>query len=289
MFQLFTDTDTDITLAEAREYGYELISMPYIIGGKETRPYVDFESFASKPFYDLLRAGTLPTTSAINAEEYKRYFEPFLAEGKDILYVHFSAAMSGTFNAMNIALKELKEKYPDRTVYTVDTKGITILSYNIVMEIGKLARAGKSLEEILAWANANVEHFATYFFADNLTFFRRSGRVKNIAAVMGNFIGIKPIIYMDDAGMMVNIGKERGQARALEKLAEYFDELAMDITEHTVVIGHADARELAERLGALLQEKHENKLNIQYVVVNPTAGSHCGPDTIGVCFYAKHK
>ena len=52
--------------------------------------------------------------------------------------MHFSKAMSGTFNAMNIAIRELKEEYPDRNIYTIDTKGITILSLNIVKEIGDL-------------------------------------------------------------------------------------------------------------------------------------------------------
>ena len=132
MLKIFTDTDTDITLEEAKKYGYDLISMPYVIDDKEIKPYEDFEVFDYEEFYNVLRKGVLPTTCAINPEKYREYFEPTLAEGHDILYVHFSKAMSGTFNAMNIALEELKEEYPDRTVYTIDTKGITILSLNIV-------------------------------------------------------------------------------------------------------------------------------------------------------------
>lgn len=289
MFTLFTDTDTDMTLVEAKKYGYQLISMPYIIDEKEIKPYEDFEIFDYKTFYDELRKGALPTTCAINPEKYKKYFEPELAKGNDILYVHFSKAMSGTFNAMNIAIEELKEVYPERRIYTIDTKGITILSYNIVLEIGKLYKKGKKIEEILKWAEKNVEHYATYFFADNLKFFGRSGRVSNITAKMGNLIRIKPIIYMNEDGMMTNIGKERGRTSALNKLAGYFDDLAVDVYDHNIIIGHTDALALATKLGDKLQEKYENKLNIEYVVVNPTAGSHCGPDTIGISFYAKHK
>ena len=139
MFQLFTDTDTDITPEVANKYGYKLISMPYEMpDGTTVYPYEDFENFNYTEFYNKLRNGALPTTFAISPEKYIEYFEPCLKEGKDILYVHFSAAMSGTFNAMKLAIKELKEKYPNRTVYTIDTKAITILSYNIVKEIGEL-------------------------------------------------------------------------------------------------------------------------------------------------------
>lgn len=289
MIKLFTDTDTDITKEEAKHYGYSLISMPYIIGKEEIKPYVDFEEFDYHAFYDQLRKGVMPTTCALSPYDYINYFEPVFANGDDILYVHFSKAMSGTFNAMNLAYEELKEKYPDRKLYTIDTKGITILSYNIVKEIGELYLQGKTVEEIIEWSNKEIDHFATYFFADNLKFFGRSGRISNFSSIMGNIIGIKPIIYMDDKGTMTNIGKERGRNSAINKLIQYFDELNVDPYDHRIIIGHTDALDLAKKFGDLLQEKYNNKLNIEYVVVNPTAGSHCGPDTVGICFYAKHK
>lgn len=289
MVKLFTDTDTDITLEEAKKYGYELISMPYLIDGIETFPYEDFEVFDYKNFYDALRKGTLPKTSAISPNKYIQYFEKEFAQGNDILYVHFSRAMSGTFNAMDLAYQELKEKYPERKLHLIDTKGITILSNIIVKEIGDMYLAGKSVEEIMEWAEKEVDHYATYFFADNLNFFKRSGRVNNVSAAMGNLIGLKPILYMNEEGTMTNIGKERGRPHALRKLVEYVENLSVDIEKHRIVIGHSDALELAKKLGTMLMEKYGANLNIDYVVVNPTAGSHCGPDTIGVAFYAKHK
>lgn len=290
MFQLFTDTDTDITLEEAKKYGYKLISMPYTISdGTTVYPYEDYNEFDYKSFYDMLRKGELPTTCAISPTKYINYFEPYFKEGKDILYVHFSKAMSGTFNSMNLAIKELIEKYPDRNIYTIDTKGITILSNIIVKEIGEMNLNGKTINEIIEWADKEVDHYATYFFADNLNFFKRSGRVTNISATMGNIIGIKPIIYMDENGTMTNIGKVKGRMNALKKLVNYVESLNTDIYNHRIIIGHTDAIQLAHKLGSMLIEKYGTELKIEYVVVNPTAGSHCGPDTIGVAFYAKHK
>ena len=94
MFQLFTDTDTDITPEVAAEYGYKLISMPYVVDDKEIYPYEDFEEFDSKTFYDMLRKGTLPSTCALSPTKYVEYFEPTLKEGKDILYLGFSRPKS---------------------------------------------------------------------------------------------------------------------------------------------------------------------------------------------------
>lgn len=288
MLVIFTDTDTDITPAQAKEYGYNLISMPYSIDGKTVLPYVDFEEFDAHAFYDTLRNGALPTTSALGKEQYINYFEPHFANGDDILYVHFSRAMTATFDAMDKAVAELKEKYPEREFYEVDTKGITLGSLNIVLEIGDLYKAGKSAEEIVEWAKTEVDHFAVYFFADDLKFFKHSGRVSGLAGTMGTLLGIRPIIYMDENGKMVSIGKEKGRTKALERLVSYIEELGDNIGEHRVIVGSADSKDIADELTAMLKERFGD-IEVGYADVNPTAGSHCGPNTVGVSFYAKHR
>ena len=289
MLTLFTDTDTDFTPEIAKEYGYRLISMPYSIDAKTYWPYEDTETIDLHAFYDGLRNGVLPTTGGISKERYLNYFRPEFEQGNDILYVHFSAAMTVTFRAMDEAVEELLKEFPERKFYHIDTKGITIVSYNIVREIGDLYKAGKTVDEILAWADKEVDHFAQYFFTDDLKFFKRSGRVKGIAATMGTLLGIRPIICMDDAGQMVSIGKERGRANAMDRLVKTVEELGDDIKNHRFIVGHTDAPELASELCDMLHAKFGNDLQIETVVTNPTAGSHCGPNGVGVSFHATRR
>lgn len=287
MYVIFTDTDTDVTPEIAKEYGYNLISMPYTIDDKDIYPYIDYDVFDWKKYYADLRGGVMPKTSGISPEAYKSYFEPFFKEGKDILYVHFSSAMSGTFNAMKIAEEELKELYPERKLYTVDTKGITILSHIIALEVGDLYKQGKSVEEILDWAKEEVDHFAIYFFAEDLKFFAKSGRVKGFKAFMGNLLGIRPIINVNKEGIMDSVDTAKGKNGTLNKILGYVDSLQDHIEDHRVIIGHSDAEEEAKLLADKLQEKYNGKLNISFMVVNPTIGSHCGPGGVGVTFHAK--
>ena len=289
MYTLFTDTDCDITPEIAARYGYKLISMPYTIDGKQIIPYVDFEEFDYKGFYDSLRKGTLPITSALSPVEYINYFEPEFAAGHDILYVHFSAAMSATFNSMRLALEELAEKYPDRKVYTVDTKGITLGSYNICHYIGEMYKAGASIEDIQKWAAVEVDKTAFYFYADDLKFFAKSGRVSGFAAFFGNIIGLKPIIYIGNDGKMTTKDKCRGRKQTLQKLLNYVIDLEEDIKKHRVTIAHTDALDIAEEFGQMMKDHFGQDLEIEYEVVNPTAGSHCGPNAMGVSFHAKHR
>jgi DegV family protein with EDD domain len=289
MYALFTDTDCDVTPEIASRFGYHLISLPYIENGKEVYPYEDWLSFDSHAFYEKLRHGPLLTTCGISSLKYTAYFEPFFKANQDILYVHFSAAMSGTFSAMNLAVEELKKKYPGVRFETIDTKGITIGSLNIVEEIGDLYVQGKSIDEIKEWAKTEVDKFAIYFYADNLKFFAKSGRVSGITAAMGGLIGMHPIIYMNSEGQMVSIGKAVGRVSALNKVMDYVIKLQDHIQDHRVIIAHTDCLFLAERMGHLLRQHFGRDLHIDYVVVSPIPGAHCGPDCIGVSFHAIHR
>ena len=288
MLKIYTDTDTDITPAIAAAYGYKLISMPYSIDAKTTYPYVDFETFDAHAFYDVLRGGVLPTTSAISKDQYLNYFADDFAAGNDILYVHFSRAMTNTFDAMDQAVAQLKDQYPGTRFEEIDTKGITTISYNIVREVGDLYKAGKTLDEILEWARTEVDKFAMYFFADDLKFFRRSGRVSGLAATMGTLIGIRPLIHMSQEGKMVSVGTAKGRNNAIAYLVNKVGEIGDEIDKHRICIGHTDSPEIARLVASMIEEKY-GKQDIVYVDVNPTAGSHCGPNGVGVCFHAKHR
>ena len=283
MYVLFTDTDNDVTPEIAKEYGYNLISMPYSIDGNDVYPYVDFEKFDDAEYYNKLRNGVVSKTSAVNPEQYIEYFEPFFKEGKDILYVHFSEALSGTFSNMHKALAILKEKYPERKFYSVDTKGISILGLIIIREVGDMYLQGKSPEEIVEWVENNRLNYAIYLYADDLNFFAKSGRINNFSAIMGSILGLHPIIHINKEGKMLSLMKVRGKKSTIKKIVEIVESTQQNIQNTRVIIGHANCLDDAKYLASLLEEKF-GKLNIEYVVVNPTAGAHCGPDSMGIAF-----
>ena len=290
MLVRFTDTDCDVNNELAKKWGYRLISMPYIIDGRITYPYVDFDEFDGHAFYEWLRTvKELPTTCAISPEEYKKYFEPVFQEGNDILYVHFSAAMSGTFNAMRLAVDELLEKYPERRFYSLDTKAITTFTLFLLEDIALAAEKGATAEELIALGEKERDHCAAYFFADDLKFFAKSGRVSGLAGVMGGLLGIKPIITIGDDGKMASIGKVKGKPNALKYLMDKVEELGDHPEKRGFYIAHTDAPELVEKLKEMLREKYGADVSIKTHYCNPTIGIHCGPSCVGIAFQAKHR
>ena len=197
--------------------------------------------------------------------------------------------MSATFGFMNMALAELKEKYPERKFYEIDTKAITISSLSMVLEISEMVKAGKSVDEVLKWAETEVDKFATYFYANDLKFFRKSGRVGGLAAIFGGAIGIRPIIYMGDDGKMTNIGKEIGKEKSIDRLVNYVAELGDNIKDHRIILAHCDCPEDIEKIVAKLEAKFGKLDNIMLSPVNPTSGAHCGPGAVGISFHAIHR
>lgn len=289
MLTKFVDTDSDFNLEVAAEYGYKLVSMPYSINGKTIYPYEDFTTFDPHSFYDMLRGGVVPTTSAISEEKYTAYFEPEFAAGNDILYIHFSRAMSMTFDAMDKAVAALLQKYPGRKFYEVDTKGITIVSYLMARELGDLLNKGMTAEEAVEWGKKEVDHYVQYFFADDLKFMRHSGRVSGLAATMGGLIGLRPVIHMSTEGKMESIGTVKGRTQVMERLVQYVEQTGLDIKKHRFIIGHTDAPALVGQLSQMLHQRFGEDLQIECVTTNPTAGSHCGPNGVGIAFYARNR
>ena len=289
MLHIFVDSDCDITKAQAEEYGVSLISMPYFIGEKEVYPYVDFEEFEPHEYSNMLREGTIPTTAALSPANYKEIFEPAFAKGDTILYIHFSSAMSLTFDNMEKAINELKEKYPDVRFEHFDTMSMTTGAYVIVKEMLERYKKGASIDELIKWGEEERQHFACYFFADDLKFFRRSGRVSGFSAFMGGMIGIKPLININEKGIMGSFGKAIGQANALKTMVKFVEDLGEDIKNYTFVVGHTDAPLLVKKMCEMLKAKFGEDLNIEKVPCNPTAGAHSGPGGVSVAFHAKHR
>lgn len=287
---LFADTDCDIRPEVAEKLGYHLISMPYTIDGQEVFPYESVKEIDIHAFYDRLRTGNIPKTSGLSPEKYISYFEPFFQEGKDILYVHFSSKLSGTFNAMNLAVSMLQEKYPQRKLYALDTKAITGLALLLLYEISALWKEGKSAEEIIAIAQDDlIKHNAFYAFVDNLKYFKASGRLSGLSATMGDVLGIKPIISIDDEGKMDAIDKILGRLNALKKIMTYMEKLGDEVEKHKIIVVHSDAPKLCDQLIGMIKKKYGENLDLIVEPVNPTAGIHAGPNCVGVAFHAKKR
>ncbi len=287
MYQLFCDSNCELWHTTVKELGLNVIRMPYLLDGEEL--FYDMgENTDLKAFFDKMRAGSAPKTSALNEYAYTQYFEPILARGEDIYYITFSHQMSGTFQSMKAAIAALKEKYPEREIRYKDTKMISLGS-GFVAYYGALKyKEGATMDEMDAYLDTLIPNVAVYFVVDDLTYLHRGGRVSGVSKVIGNMLGIKPILYFNEEGKIINIDKVKGKKKALAKLIEFVRTKGSELDKYKMYILEADCRPEAEAFAQQLRDNFGD-LDIVIQTVGPVIGAHCGPGTIGLIFHAKEK
>ncbi len=286
MSVLICDSNCELWYTRVKELGLDYISMPYTIDGQEY--YYDLgEKTDFKDFYDRVRKGSVPITSALNPENYKEILEPYFAKGEDILYISFSHAMSGTFNQLNTALKELYEKYPDRKCTVFDTNSISLGAGIQVEQAAILKQKGASDEEIINYLKDFTNKVAVYFVVDDLMHLKRGGRLSAAAAFAGTLLGLKPMLTFNAKGGLDVIAKISGKKKAIRTMADkVINELAD--TDKPVYLVDADCPADADLLEQMIKEKRP-EAKIVRQVVGPVIGTHCGPGTMGVIFAAEKR
>ena len=136
-------------------------------------------------FYDRMRAGEKPVTAQINLAEANEFFEKKLKEGYDILHIAFSSALSGTYQNMCMAARELNEKYPEHTIRVVDSKCASLGEGLLVHHALELKKSGLSLEDAAQQLERDNLRLCHYFTVEDLIYLHRGGRVSKTAAVLG--------------------------------------------------------------------------------------------------------
>ena len=241
-----------------------------------------------KAFFDKMRAGAVPKTAALNEYAYREYFEPVLARGEDIYYITFSHQMSGTFTAMKNVIAQLKEKYPEREIRFKDSKLISLGSGFITYYGALKYKNGATMDELDAYLDELIEHTATYFVVNDLTYLHRGGRVSGVSKVIGNLLGIKPILYFNEDGKILNINKVKGFRKALATLIGYMKQKGSQLDKYKVYVLQADCEEDAKNFVQSIKDTFGD-LDIVVQPVGPVIGAHCGPGTIGLIFHSKEK
>ena len=284
MTVILTDPGSDIWPELANEYGIEYIDMPYFIENDE---YMAGKNFDSKAFYSAMREGKNVTTSSLNPQLYENVLTPYLEKGQDVLYLHFSGQLSGTFNHLKTAVDILKEKFPERKIAFVDTKNISMGAGLLILDVAKLNQNGMPFDELVTFAEQNKGNYSTYFYVDNLKYLVRGGRISKVTGFVGSLLNIKPLLHSSADGKIESIGKVKGKKAAMQELVNYMKKFGNNEAKHKMVVLHADAEEDGKALYELVRKEYGDDAEILFGSVGPIVGTHCGPGTCAVFFYGK--
>ena len=290
--QIFVDTNMDITPEYAEANNLKLLKLAVLKNYDLLTTYTDTPINLNEYYNDMRDPKNHYNTAAIPPAGYEEAFVESLEEGKDILYLHFSGVCStASINNVNLAIRELKKRFPKRKIYLVDTKQVCAGGMLIVQEVLKLVNNDSSLEEILDWCETEINKFALYFVVDDIKYMQRSGRVSKTSAVFGTILNIKPISRVKDDGIIEVYQKVRGEKAAAKQMLRYSIETAdrQELIERGIVICDSGNEIMADYLEGLFKEEYGQDLMVTRTKINPVIGVHSGPGVFGVAFYANHR
>lgn len=282
-FEIVTDSSANLTEEMIERFGLHILTLMFRVEGREYYSYVKGEHTDIKQFYDMMRAGQTVETSHINMQTCRDMFESLLKEGKDVLYIGFSSALSGTYNTAAMVAKELTEEYPDRKIYAVDTLAASMGEGLLVYHAAQQRLAGESIEAVKDWLLSNRLNLCHWFTVDNLFHLKRGGRVSATTALVGTLLNIKPVMHVDDEGRLVPTGKVRGRTKSLEALVEKMEETVLTPQEQMVFITHGDCLEDAKSVENMVRQRLKVK-DVCINFVDPVIGAHSGPGTVALFF-----
>ncbi len=287
-YQILTDATADMT--ERMKSGLPaigVIPMQIDLDG-QSYTYGPGGDLSARAFYEALRAGKYATTSMINPEVYKAAFEPHLRAGRDVLYLCFSSALSGTIDMARMCAAELSEAYPGREIVIVDTLAAAPGEGFLVCEAARRQLEGATLSELAAWVTKNRRKVCHWFTVDTFEHLKRGGRVSAATAAVGTLLQIKPLLHVDETGALKAAEKPRGRKKAIEaqlaRMAKGWD----SAYTRRVVVGHGDAPEEAEKLEAAVAARFP-EAEIDLVEINPIIGAHTGPGILALVFWGTER
>ena len=250
------------------------------------------QTMSADVFYARMAKGAMTKTSQINISEYVDYFSAMCEEGKDIVHVTLSSGISGTYNSACSAALIVKERFPEREIYVIDSLGASS-GYGLILDTAAAMRdSGLSAKELADWITENRLKLHHWFFSTDLSSYVRGGRISKTAAFFGGVFEICPLLNMDNLGRLIPRKKIRTKKNVIKEIVQKMVENADKGTDYDgkCYISMSACREDAEEVARLVEARFP-KLNGKVLINNigGLIGSHTGPGTVALFFWGRER
>lgn len=273
------DSTSYLAPSQIADYQIQQVSLS-VVWNDRSVPELEITDLNS--FYDDLRSmKDLPGTSQPSVGQFLEVYRPILDAGDEVVSLHFSSGISGTFESALQAKQQLERDGVDSDRVTVIDTGSACGGYGmILMAAGAAALRGESHRQVVEAAEAMNDGLSFWFAIDTLEYLRRGGRIGAVASVVGGAIKIKPILTVDKSGI-IPVEKVRTERRVLARIADLAAEHIPD-ENGGFIVQHVQAPERAQTVIEDLTARFGFGPAITPAEIGPVIGAHVGPGLIGV-------
>lgn len=281
-YAIIADSGCDLSKDLRERFGVDdiLHGTVYFPDGHTEPSDIDWERMTPEQFYKSMSGRkVLYKTATFAEEEGYSVMERHMKEGRDVLFISLSSALSGTYQLGILIAKELTEKYPERKIICVDSLRYSTAFAMLVMLACQKRDSGADIDECAQYVNETKLRIHQMGCMDDLFFLVKTGRVSNFQAFFGSMVGINPMADFNEKGLCEVIYKAKGKKSALDATIKYIKALAKDPGEQTMFIAHSDRKAAADALRTMI-EKEIAPREIITLPVGMSCGCSIGP---GLC------
>lgn len=283
---LMTDSASDISVENEKEYGIKIICFQHAFGDKT---YISRKDFNNQEYYRLLESfDGIPTTSQITPFTFQEIYEQEFADGcTDLIYVSINSKGSATHGNAVMAKELFFDDHPEAEgtmkIHIIDGRGYTGGYGYAVVEGAKMLKNGASADEVVAYITDWCDHCQIFFVPYTLKYAAKSGRINGATAFLGNALGIKPLMWIKEQAIN-DVAKIRGEKNIIKTVTEHTLNEMKPQTPYLIVCGNhpESAKEMAEAM--------TNKVGyppVDIYEIGAEIAANAGPKVVGVIFYKK--
>ncbi len=283
-YVITTDSTVDLGLERVNELGVPYVCMRYVKKGVEHLD--DMRDETANAIFEAMRGGESFSTVQTSCDELTELWRPILMDGADVIHLAFSSGLSGSHNSARLAAEILKDEYPERKIYVIDSLcasgGQGLLLEHMMMKRGE----GASVDECIDWTEKNKLRIEHWFTVSELSYLRRGGRISAAKAFVADMLHIKPVLDMDRDGKLAQREIVKGRRGSIKKMFEHMCE-SISLHENPFVrIAHADCISDAKYLAELIKGRF-NGVIVRISSIGSAIGAHSGPGTLALFFISK--
>lgn len=284
---LVTDSCSDLPKDIVEQFRIKIIPMRFSFGDQEFLDTPDHSDMDIKTFYDRLRNEEVARTVQASGENFKDVIKDDLKSGKDIIYIAFSSALSGTYNSCSVIKDELLNEYPNSKIAVIDSLCASMGEGFLVYLAAKKKESGATFEECVKFIEETKLHVVHYFTVGDLGTLKRGGRLSATAAFLGSLLNLKPVLHVDELGKLVPIEKTLGRKQSIMNIIKKIDKDCIDYD--TVFISHGDCEEDANFVKERILKVHPEIKVVIIGYIGPVIGAHSGPGTLALYYLANKR
>ncbi len=285
-YVILVDVNSDLSPELRKRFNIEYLKAHITTPGNIDRDGIlDWDFTNENDFYTSLKKNKdAYKTAPASPEEYKNAFLKYINSGFDVLSISISTKLSGTYEFATMGRDLVLDENKNAKIFCVDSRkysnGFGLLAIMAAMNRDK----GMTIEENVAWLEANRNNVHQMGWLDDLSFVAAKGRISHPQAFFGQLIGIKPLADFSPDGLVTVLGKAKGEEKAFKAIIEYMKRTIINPEEQIILMAETNRKEKTLKFKELIEKEFHPK-EIIINTVYPSCGINVGPGLMAAYYF----